>query len=67
MRSYNNVGILVARCFVADGQFPTAFGPTTRQNLASVLGSHTGAETVLVRAFPAARLIRAFHCILPEK
>ncbi len=67
MRSYHIVDILIARCLIADGQLPAAFGTTARQDLPSVFGSHACAETMLVAALPAARLKRAFHCILPEK
>lgn len=66
MRSYHIVDILVARCLIADGQLPATFCTTARQNFPSVLGCHARTETMLVVALPAARLKRAFHCILPE-
>lgn len=40
----------------------TSFGTAAGQELTTILGRHTGAETVLVDALTLGRLKRSFHC-----
>ncbi len=46
---------------VADSQTLSAFGSSSFQNQASVLGCHAGPESVLVFSFPVAGLKCSFH------
>ena len=49
----------------SDGQALAALGATTRQDLTTVLGGHTGTETVGTSALEGAGLESAFHDALP--
>jgi len=46
---------------MSDGQTLAAFGTTTRNDLAAVLGSHTGTEAMGTSALDGAGLESAFH------
>jgi len=52
---------LLAGLGIADGQILTALGAAARQDAASVLGRHPGAESVLVGALATTGLIRSLH------
>ncbi len=47
--------------FVTDSEFPAALRAPSRKQLASVLGCHAGAETVLVPSLAIAGLKCTFH------
>ena len=49
----------------SDCETSTALGATTRQDSATVLGSHASTETVGTSAFDSAWLESTFHVVLP--
>ena len=56
-------GLLPAAC-IADSQVRAPLGTAARQKTSSVLCRHARTESVLVRSFAPARLVRTLHCSL---